>query len=367
MNNSPINPSNVKDDLNRENIKLRQQLDDTLHDLDDTIHELDTSIHELDISARKNTAAQNGLQSVIDNQERINENLQITNEECSSSNELLQTINKELNVAKKGIQAANKKLTIANSELRIRNSELVILNNDLLNFFASVKIAIVMLSNNLEIRKFTPRAQQLFNLTSADNQHNLSDIKASLNIPNLEQMILDVQAHLRVKVLEVKAQTGLCYMLTIRPYHTAEDQIEGFVLVLHDIQSFKRCFAALEEAQNYAEEIIEGVPLPLLILDSELRVNKVNQAFYEVFPQVKRGTTIQLSIFNIDYGQWNIPELRKMLEGMLAEETCIQKVEIEHEFQGVGHKVMLFNAVKMSALGNANHILLSIEDITDRK
>jgi two-component system, chemotaxis family, CheB/CheR fusion protein len=360
MNNSPIDPSNSEDDLKQENIKLHQQLDDT-------IHELDISIYELDTSAQEHTAAQNDLQSTINNQEYVNQSLQIANEECSSNNEILQTINEELNTAKKEIQAANRKLTIANSELRIRNSELVILNNDLINFFASIKIAIVILDNDLQIRKFTPTAQQLFNLTSADNQYNFSNIKASLNVPDLEQMISEVQTSLRVKALEVKTQIGICYMLTIRPYHTTEDKMEGFVLVLHDIQSFKRCFAALEEAQNYAEEIIESVPLPLLILDSELRVSKVNREFYEIFPQVKRGETIQLSVFNMDYGRWNIPELRKMLEGMLAKETSIQKVKIEHEFEGAGHKIMLFNAVNINGLGNAKRILLSIEDITDHK
>ena len=367
MNNSPIDPSNSEDDLNQENIKLRQQLDDTIHELDDTIHELDTSIHELDISSRKHTATQNGLRSVIDNQERINQNLQITNEECSSSNQVLQNINKELNIAKKEIQAANKKLTIANSELCIRNSELVILNNDLINFFASIKIAIVMLSNNLQVRKFTPTAQRLFNLISVDNQHNFSDIKATLNIPDLEQMISDVQTTLRVKALEVETLGGRCYMLTIRPYHTTENQIDGLVLVLHDIQVFKRSFAALEKAQNYAEEIIQSVPLPLLMLDSDLRVSKANQAFYETFPQIKWIDTIQLSLFDLDYGKWNIPELRLLLEGMLTEEATIQKVEIEHEFEGVGHKTMLFNVVKMRSLGEDNRILLSIEDITNRK
>ena len=360
MNNSPIDPTSHDDDLNRENIELRQQLDTS-------IHELDASIQELDASARKHTIAQNGLRSVIHNQERVNQDLQITNEECLSSNEVLQTINEELNIAKKEIQAANKKLSIANVELSRRNSELVILNNDLINFFASINIAIVMLANDLQVRKFTPTAQRLFNLTSVDNQHNFSDIKTSLNIPDLEQMISDVQTTLRVKALEVETLAGRCYMLTIRPYHTTEDQIDGLVLVLHDIQAFKRSFAALEEAQNYAEEIIESVPLPLLMLDSDLRVSKANQAFYETFPQVKWIDTIQLSLFDLDYGKWNIPELRLLLEGMLTEEATIQKVEIEHEFEGIGHKTMLLNAVKMSSLGDANRILLSIEDITEHK
>lgn len=367
MNNSPINPFGSEEDLNQENIKLHQQLDNTIHDLDHTIQELDISIDELDNSAQKLTAAQDGLRSVIDNQERSNQDIQSDSEECFSNNKVLQTINEELNIAKKEIQAANKKISIANAELGKRNLELVILNNDLINFFASINIAIVMLSNNLQVRKFTPTAQRLFNLILVDNQSNFSDIKASLNIPDLEQMILDVQRTLHVKAVEVQTLAGRCYMLTIRPYYTTENQIDGLVLVLHDVHAFHRSFAALEKAQNYAEEVIESVSSPLLILDSDLRVSKANEAFYETFLQVKSIDTIQLSLFDLDHGEWNIPELKLLLEGMLIEEATTQKVEIERKFAGVGHKIMLFTAVKMRSLGETNHILLSIEDITDRK
>jgi two-component system CheB/CheR fusion protein len=345
IDNCPVDPASPQGDLERENARLRQELDATI---------------------QEHTATQDYLQSVIQEHEHVNQDLKIANEEILSSNEELQSTNEELETAKEEIQATNEELTITNSELRSRNSELFLLNNDLINLLASINIAIVMLTNDLRVRRFTPMAQRLFNLIPADTQRHFTDIRTNLDIPDLEQVILDVQETIRVKALEVQTTSGQWYMLTIRPYRTTENQIDGVVLVLHDIHAFKRSLATLEEARNYAEEIVESVPLPLLVLESDLRVNKANRAFYQTF-QVQWLDTIQSSLFDLGNGQWNIPGLRPLLEGILTDDTTVQNVEIEHEFEHIGNKTMLLNAVKMIESGDTHRILLSIEDITDRK
>ncbi|MCC5598709.1 chemotaxis protein CheB [Nostoc favosum] len=321
---------------------------------------------ELATANQERAATQEYLQAVIQEQEHINQDLKVANEEILSSNEELQSTNEELETAKEEIQATNEELNTTNEELRSRNLELHQVNNDLTNLLASINIPILILTSDLRVRRFTPMAQRLFNLIPADAGRPLSDIRANLNIPDLETLILEVLDTLSIKELEVQTLGGHWYNLRIRPYRTTENQIDGIVLVLIDIDGLKRSAATLEEARDYAEAIVETVQVPLIVLDSDFRVNKANRSFYETF-QVSPSDTTQSLIFELGNGQWNLPGLQQILEDILANDTSIQNLEVEHRFEQIGQKTMLLNGWKIIQQGEAQKILLAIEDISDRK
>ncbi|MEP0872078.1 ATP-binding protein [Trichocoleus desertorum AS-A10] len=321
---------------------------------------------ELAVANEERAATQEYLQSVIQEQEHTNQDLKVANEEILSSNEELQSTNEELETAKEEIQATNEELNTTNEELRSRNTELHQVNNDLTNLLSSINIPILMLTNDLRIRRFTPMAQRLFNFITSDAGRPFSDIRANLNIPDLEPLIVEVLETLSVKELEVQTQGGHWYMLRIRPYRTIENQIDGVVLVLLDIDALKRSAATLEAARNYAEAIVETVQVPLLVLESDLRVNTANRSFYETF-QVDPSDTAQSLIFELGNGQWNIPGLRSLLEDILANDTTLHNFEMEHHFEQIGQKTMLLNGWKIIQDGGAHRVLLAIEDITNRK
>ncbi|MCG6136186.1 MAG: ATP-binding protein [Nostoc sp. LLA-1] len=332
-------------DLEREIVRLRQ--------------ELATAIQE-------RAATQEYLQAVIQEQEDINQDLKVANEEILSSNEELQSTNEELETAKEEIQATNEELNTTNEEFRSRNQELHQVNNDLTNLLGSINIPILILTLDLCIRRFTPMAQRLFNLIPADAGRPLSDIRANLDVPDLETLILEVLDTLSIKELEVQTLGGHWYNLRIRPYRTTENKIDGVVLVLVDIDDLKRSAATLEEARNYAEAIVETVQVPLIVLDADFRVNKANHSFYETF-QVLPLETAESLIFELGNGQWNLPGLRSLLEDILANGTAIENWEVEHSFERIGKKTMLLNGWKIIQQGDVQRILLAIEDISDRK
>lgn len=321
---------------------------------------------ELATAQQEKAATQEYLQAVIQEQEHINQDLKVANEEILSSNEELQSTNEELETAKEEIQSTNEELNTTNEELRSRNLELHQVNNDLTNLLASINIPILILTLDLRIRRFTPMAQRLFNLIPADAGRPLSDIRANLNIPDLEPLILEVLDTLSIKELEVQTMGGHWYNLRIRPYRTTENQIDGVVLVLIDIDGLKRNAESLEQARNYAEGIVETVQVPLIVLDSDFRVNKANRSFYETF-QVSPSETAQSLIFELGNGQWNLPGLRSLLEDILANDSSIQNLEVEHRFEQIGQKTMLINGWKIVQQGKVQGILLAIEDISDRK
>src|SRR5579859_8031787 len=108
------------------------------------------------------------LQALIEEHETTSEEFKTANEEVLSSNEELQSTNEELETAKEELQSSNEELTTVNEELHNRNFELIAANNDLLNVLGNVNIPVLIVTNDVRIRRFTPPAQKLLNLIPGD-------------------------------------------------------------------------------------------------------------------------------------------------------------------------------------------------------
>jgi len=182
------------------------------------------------------------LQSIIEEQEATNEELQSANEEILSSNEELQSINEELETAKEELQSTNEELTTVNEELQNRNSDLSQINDDLNNLLFSVNIAIVMLGGDLRIRRFTPMAGRILNIIPTDIGRPITDLRPGIKMPDLEPMIAEVLDSVTVKEREIRDDLGRSFAMTIRPYRTSDNRIDGAVLVLVDADAIRRSF-----------------------------------------------------------------------------------------------------------------------------
>jgi two-component system CheB/CheR fusion protein len=245
---------------------------------------------------QREVLAQAHLQDVIQQQKDLNQSLLVANEEILSSNEELQSMNEELQTAKEEIQATNEELSTTNDELRSRNLQQKRDNSDLNNFLTSISIPIIMLTNDLRIRRFTPTAQRLFNFIPTDIGRPFNDLRANFEVPNLEAMIGEVLETLNTQEQEIQTQGGYWYSLRIRPYRTTENQIDGVTMIFVDIDALKRNATTIESARNYAETIIDTVQTPLIVLDDNIRVNSANRSFYEMF-QVSALETAQFRLF----------------------------------------------------------------------
>ncbi len=122
----------------------------------------------------------------------------------------------------------------------------------------------------------------------------------------------------------------------------------------------------VEDIQDYALNIVDTVREPLLILDTTLRVRSANRAFYQTF-QVSPDETVGRLIYELGNGQWDIPDLRTLLEDIVPKSSVFNDFELEHTFPAIGRRVMLLNARKLQAGRHGELLVLAMEDVTARK
>jgi two-component system CheB/CheR fusion protein len=219
------------------------------------------------------------LQSMIQDLEAANEELQSANEEILSSNEELQSTNEELDTAKEELQSTNEELHTLNEELQGRNEELGRANSDLTNLLSSLQMAVVMVDNDLRIRRLTPAAERMLNILPTDVGRPVGHIKPNFDCPDLDQLIRAAIDEVSTVERQVRGPEDRWFQLRIRSYKDADHRIDGAVLTLFDIDQMKAHERDAKSARRLAEELLHGAQQPLAVLGSDLRLLSANRPF----------------------------------------------------------------------------------------
>lgn len=111
------------------------------------------------------------------------------------------------------------------------------------------------------------------------------------------------------------------------------------------------------DQKDYFKNIFNTVHEGILILDENMRVLSANRSFFNIF-KVDPTNTIGSLLYDLGNGQWNIPDLRVLLEDILPKNTTVDHFEIEHNFKRIGQKTMLFNVRKIAEKKNDLLIIL---------
>ncbi|MBF0522885.1 MAG: PAS domain-containing protein [Candidatus Omnitrophica bacterium] len=307
------------------------------------------------------------LNAISEEKDTFNEELKAANEEIQSSNEELQSMNEELETSKEELQSTNEELLTLNGELQNNNKELTRLNSDLSNVFASTNIPIIMVGNDLRIKRFTPTARKMMNLIPSDVGRPVGDIKLNIDIANLEDKVLDIIEDMTPKEYEVKDKENRWYSMRIRPYRTVDNKIDGAVIAMVDIDALKKSENSAQDALEYIRAVIRTMKEPLLILDKDAKILSANKAFYQMF-KVQVPDVENKLLFELGGHQWDCPELRKMLGEILLKKSHFEGFEMSFDFPKIGQKTMILNGRQIKMRDKDNQlILLVIEDITQRK
>jgi chemotaxis methyl-accepting protein methylase len=120
--------------------------------------------HELERSQQELETAYEELESTVEELETTNEGLQSTNEELETTNEELNSTNEELETTNEELQSTNDELQVINEELRGRTEELDQTNSFLGTVLRSLGSAVIVLTEDLRVRVWSPGAQDLWGL-----------------------------------------------------------------------------------------------------------------------------------------------------------------------------------------------------------
>lgn len=144
------------------------------------------------------------------------------------------------------------------------------------------------------------------------------------------------------------------------------DHTEFLVLAMEDVTERRHAERLLAEIETYAQNIVDTVREPLLMLDPTLRVRSANRAFYRTFHVSPEETEGRL-IYELGNGQWDIPALRTLLEDIIPQKSVFNDYELKHDFPSIGQRVMLLNARELRAGNHTELLVLALEDVTEQR
>ena len=224
------------------------------------------------------------LQATIEELETSNEELQATNEEMVASNEELQSSNEELH-------SVNEELQTVNSEHQRKITELGEMTNDMENLLASTEMGVIFLDKNLEVRKFTPKVGDFFQLMPQDIGRSIEHFSHSLIDVDIAGDARKVLEEGNIIETETRDGKGHVYLRRVLPYR-ARTEIAGVLLTFVDITEISR--TRLE--RDRLSEIVEHSPDYIYTADRHFRSFYVNPAAREILDIPEDGRLKDINV-----------------------------------------------------------------------
>ena len=240
------------------------------------------------------------------------------------------------------------------------------------NIVDTVREPLLILDATLRVRSANRAFYQTFHVSPAETEGRLIYElgNGQWDIPDLRTLLEDIVPKSSVfddfELEHTFPAIGRRVMLLNARKLQAGHHGELLVLAMEDVTQRRRSEADLKAIETYAQNIVDTVREPLLILDATLRVRSANRAFYQTF-HVSPGETEGRLIYELGNGQWDIPDLRTLLEDIVPKSSVFDDFELEHTFPAIGRRVMLLNARKLQAGHHGELLVLAMGDVTERK
>jgi two-component sensor histidine kinase len=234
----------------------------------------------------------------------------------------------------------------------------------------TIRQPLLILSEDLTVRSANRAFYETFQVERAQTEgRRIYELgNRQWDIPRLRELLTEVLSRDEaVEAFEVEhdfdAIGEKILLLSARKLSHAGDPPSLILIAIEDVTEQRRGGWLLENQRELAEKIVDTVREPLLVLHEDLRVQSANLSFYDAF-NAEPAQTEGRMVYELGNGQWDIPELRRLLSEILPNDGFFEDFEVQHEFPGTGHRVMLLNARRVDHL---QLILLAIEDVTERR
>ena len=294
--------------------------------------ELEPLVRELEDELRR---TRDQLRVTIEQHETSVEELKASNEELQAINEELRSATEELETSKEELQSVNEELTTLNHELKHKIDEVSHANSDLQNLMTSTDIGVVFLDRELNIKRFTPRAQDLFNVIPSDIGRPLAHLTHKLEADDLPELAQSVLQTLRTVEREVRSRDGRRYLARLLPYRSLEDRIGGVVLTFVEVSDLRdaidarqRTEAALQATERRLRFALRSAPMVVVSLDEAL-VATWGYVLGEELESRETGATSFLALFVPGHAERFTEAARRVLR-----DGNPQRVELDVVQQG---------------------------------
>lgn len=236
-------------------------------------------------------------------------------------------------------------------------------NNDLANLLASVELAIVILNDDLQIRRFTPTAKSLLNLIDADVGRPIGNIRPNVSIPDLEKTVREVIDTMSAQSSEVQDSAGHYYTLSIRPYKTMDNRIEGVVMSFINIDSTKeaeRLHQILQQERRLAA-VVRDSNDAVTVQDFAGRILAWNRRAQEMFGYTEQEA-LQLNASAL-IPENALEEMHGLIERLKRGEHAPPRETRRRTKDGREIKVWLTTSVLLDESGNTAAIATTEKEV----
>lgn len=289
------------------------------------------------------------LQTAVQEHEMANEELQATNEELIASNEELQSTNEEL-------QSVNEELYTVNTEYQEKIGELERVNEDLEHVLATTQSGVLILDQNLNIRRYNSGCLGIFPLLAQDIGRPIGDI--ALRAKNFEleaamRKLLDTGEPFSEDVTtDDKRVWGLTGRRLVRKGNDV-----GIILTITDLSQLRpHLVRRLDRLLTCYSVAGVGDEIPALVIDVDSGESDITEAARRILGL--RGEIVQVAeILGLTSGSD-----RRTLEdtfNKLNEQTPGHMVEQRVASLGSAENVTIRLAARISHY-NASRILVAL-------
>jgi two-component system CheB/CheR fusion protein len=198
-----------------------------------------------------------------------------------SMNEELQAKNEELQTSKEQLQSVNEELTTTNQQLNAKVEALDQANNDLQNLMEATEVATLFLDQDLKIRRYTPPIADIYSLRASDIGRPITDFTPKIAYEGLvddAERVLDDQTPIE---REVQSENQAWYLMRLRPYRSAAEDVEGAVVTFVDITAQKRAAEKLREERDLVSALIDTAGALIVVLSEDGSIVRFNTACEE--------------------------------------------------------------------------------------
>ena len=120
-------------------------------------------------------------------------------------------------------------------------------------------------------------------------------------------------------------------------------------------------------ASDLTRAVVSASTTPLLLLAGDQSVLTASKSFCEAF-SIDQADAVGRSIFSLGAGEWNVPQLRSLLEGIASGSVSVTSYEMDFKRAGCAPRLLILNPQKLEYGDTENaRIILAVSDVTEAR